>query len=274
MIKFAIQDSNVKDEHVDKLIDACIDLRFSYECFGRVPFTDTLTGDIVNDTDNIIIPFGEVKLIEMYNRNKLPDNWKIFYNSTAFRHDTMVQESILLKKLLLNGDAALEKFPECRNDTYWIDKFIKPVNDLKLFNGQILPAHTSLEDLLNRQTVDSSIFDKSENIIIADNKDIIDEFRVFVVNGKVITKSLYKHGNRLVGGFSYKFSKLENFLINFLSLFYQPAKAYCVDICTTKGRFGRNWHILEYNALQCSGFYNCDVQAILKTLLWHVHESC
>ncbi len=269
MIKIAIQDSYIRDEHADKLIDACEYWNIPFECFGLIPFSDKITGDITEDKTNTIIPFGATKLIHLYNKGKLPANWKIFHTDIAFSQSEIAKENFILRSLLLNKEAQYYDFPECKDYTFSEDRFIKPDNDLKLFNAKILPAFTSLEQLFEDETAASDIYDRKEKVLVADLKNIVDEFRIFVVAGHVISKTIYKNKGNLTGGFSYKFSWLERFIINNLATIYEPDFAYVVDICTTQGRFGKNWHILEYNALQCSGFYNCNVREIIHALAWY-----
>jgi hypothetical protein len=266
MIKIAIQDSYIKDEHVEKLVDACEYLNIPFECFGLIPDTDKITGDILNDKESTIIPFGATKLIHLYNQEKLPRNWKIFHDNESFSHSAMLKKSFLLRLLLLNADSDIYNFPQCEKDFFLDDLFVKPANDLKLFNGQILPSGSTLEELFSEQAVRDDIYTKNEKVLFAPLKQVVDEYRVFVVKDEVVAKSLYKIDGKLTGGFSYKFTWLERFMLNNLAIIYKPDEAYVVDICTTQGRFGKNWHILEYNAIQCSGFYNCDVRQILHAL--------
>ena len=43
---------------------------------------------------------------------------------------------------------------------------------------------------------------------------------------------------------------------------YQPAEAFVMDICLTPD----GWKIVEINCINCSGFYNGDMQKLLIAL--------
>ena len=254
MFKVAIQSAT----SAEALIKACEKLSIPYEIF-HLSLDGEITGTILKDSSNVILPFGSVELLQLYRKNKLPANWKIFYTDYSFSQLESSTNNSLLSYLYLNNDAYFYDFSKCANSFYIEDRFVK--SDLKLFNGQILDSGTSLKELFSS--------DIAGQVLFSPVKSILDEFRVFVVDGEVVSKCLYKRNGNLVGGFSYKFSWLERFIINNLACIYKPDTAYVVDICTTKGILGKKWHILGYEALQCSKFYTCDIVQVLHALIWY-----
>lgn len=281
-VKIAIQDSYIREDHTAKLVEACKKVGVDYECFGLVPFVENVSairGDITQDTESFIIPFGSTKIIKLWLRNQLPENWKIFYNSIGFDFRNQLQfvdRKLKLRNHLLNSENShFLHFPECADLKFQQDKFIKPTDDLKLFNGQILPRYTSLRELLSQQNTDSNIYDRNEAVIISDVVEIEKEWRCFVVDDELASISLYKeNGKPNVKLQLYDFDVYD--MYDLISL-YNPTRSgspYVVDICRIKDKSGLdNYRIVEYNAFQCSGFYACNVEKILRKLVDSIYYN-
>lgn len=272
MIKIAIQDSYIPDKHATQLVDACRSLGISYECFGLIPFSDSIIGGILEDKTSIIIPFGATKILHLYYQEKLPKNWVIWHDKLAFNQAVLAEEpssvGLKMKNFLLNGSAEYKNWPDCADDNYNKWKFVKPVDDLKLFNGQALDPMYTLREQLALQTTDSDIYNHNELIMFADFKEINEEWRCFVVKNEVVISQYKKEGRPFV---SNVVGNKDKFAITVLARTFNPLsdKPYVVDICTTGTGFFKKYFILEYNAFQCSGFYQHDVKDILHVLMRH-----
>lgn len=272
MIKIAIQDSYIPDNHASQLVEACQKLGIAYECFGLIPFSDSITGGILEDTTSTVIPFGSTKILHLYYQGKLPKNWVTWHNKEQFNQQFIGEQQssvgLKVKSFLLNGSAEYYNFPKVADDMFETDKFVKPADDLKLFNGQVLPKWISLREQLDKQTTDSTIYDRQEKVIVADVKEINDEWRVFVIKDEVFISQYKKNGRPFI---STEIGKKDKFAVTCLAKTFNPLqdKPYVVDICTTGTGFFKQYYILEYNAFQCSGFYAHDAAQILHALTWY-----
>lgn len=279
MIKIAIQDSGVPSSYTSALVDACISLGIDYECFGLVSYSDgghKFTGNIFDDTQSLIIPFGSVKLVKLGIQEKLPRNWKFFYDLDGF--DLLYQMGIetsskdILAKYLLNANSTFSIFPNCANTRFDVDKFVKPVNDLKLFNGQILPKNKSLLELLTEQETKQSVYNNSQFILYADLLPVVKEWRCFVINGEVVGTSLYaEHG---ITKKEFEFPSIRDIhYIEALATMFEPAgknNPYVVDICRLTDEEERSFDqfkIVEYNCFHSSGLYGINVEYMLRKLV-------
>jgi hypothetical protein len=275
-IKVAVQDSYIPENYTSRLLEACKSLGIGCECFGLISYTDggfKLTGDITEDRDSLIIPFGSVKLIKLWLEKKLPDNWLIFYDrqgfdASYFNYIQLPTTGKFLKDHLVNGGAFFEDFPVCADyRNIQQDLFCKPASDLKLFHAHIIPAGKSLRETLEEQNTNSSIYSRKEKILFAGVGNIIEEYRCFVVGNSVATSQYKYNGEWLEKATSVPAMMM---FFNLLHL-YDPTLSgnpYVVDIARVMTDKGSEWRILEYNAFQCSGIYEgIDVRYLLSNLI-------
>ena len=105
-----------------------------------------------------------------------------------------------------------------------------------------------------------------ELVLVSSPKNIDKEFRFIVVNGKVVTGSLY-------AGTDSEFQKIDPFKIpegarSFTiaqeivkEVNWQPDRVWVLDICKTKSD---EWKVLEIGAFSCAGMYECDKKIIVE----------
>ncbi len=120
-------------------------------------------------------------------------------------------------------------------DINWIEEeyFVRPVDDTKAFNGGIYNKNT---------------LQYNGEVIVANLKHIRREYRFFVIDGKIVGKSLYK-----VNG-SLEESEIvdcgaENFALEMIKKFNEPG--FVIDIADVEGTY----KIMELNCFNASGFY-------------------
>lgn len=94
-------------------------------------------------------------------------------------------------------------------------------------------------------------------IIIAPLTKIYTENRFFVIDGVIVTGSLYKRGSQvcyqnLDGGVADP--ELMSFARAMVDT-WQPNRAYTLDIASTS----EGYKVIEINAINSSGFYACDM---------------
>ncbi len=92
-------------------------------------------------------------------------------------------------------------------------------------------------------------------------KNIEDEWRVFMVNGKAITGSHYRRDNRLdvYPGVPEEVVEFTEFLDKEV---YSQALVYTLDICKCKGLL----KVVEVNGFNSSGFYSSDVDRLVTSI--------
>lgn len=132
--------------------------------------------------------------------------------------------------------------------------FVRPNADNKSFNGQIMNRDEFLDWQRTMVAMeDSSTITKDDIIILAPLKEIYAEYRFYVVNGKVITGSLYKSRDTVV-----YVECIDQAVIDYAQAvvrMYAPSIAFVIDIADTPEGF----RVLETNSISSSGFYAIDV---------------
>ncbi len=89
------------------------------------------------------------------------------------------------------------------------------------------------------------------------------EWRLFIVDGKPVAASQYRSNGRLKIE-SHAPSAVLQFAEQMCDI-WTPCDLFVIDICEQDG----NYYIVELNAMNCAGFYACDVEAIVQSVAEH-----
>lgn len=130
--------------------------------------------------------------------------------------------------------------------------FIRPDSPLKTFTGDVVSRDSLDHDLEYFAFRDAG---PDHLVVVSTPAEIQSEWRFIVVDGQVITGSLYKREDDLVAepvndgeAFSYAQSVCNE-------TGYSPERVWVLDICqTTNGMF----HVLEVGGFSLAGLYACD----------------
>jgi hypothetical protein len=134
--------------------------------------------------------------------------------------------------------------------------FIRPVHDTKAVTGRVRSLgewQEHIREALNTRGGPSSV----TLLQMATPKTILNEWRVYVVNGKPVTASSYRVNGRpntagdvpeKVLGYAGDIAKT-----------YSPHPVYVLDVCEAEDH---TLKVMEINAFNASGFYWCDVYKI------------
>ena len=144
--------------------------------------------------------------------------------------------------------------------------FVRPQFDNKAFTGithtkeqylnwakQIAEIEEDLEDR------NACLLNKNTPIALAPERKILAEYRLFVVEGKIVTGSLYKLGKRVIYDSDYLNDEVVKFAESMIEM-WEPAKGYVLDIAETP----EGCKVIEYNNLNCSGLYASNVHKLIE----------
>lgn len=141
------------------------------------------------------------------------------------------------------------------NDTV----FMRPTRADKIFTGQLVYREDYEKCVARFGFYDD---DPTNLVIVAEPQNLVNEWRFFVVDGKVITGALYRSLGKsvdvqiteddVVFGQAQKFADI-----------WQPQKLYTLDLCETKAG---DVKILEIGAFSCSGQYASDISKLVKAV--------
>jgi hypothetical protein len=132
--------------------------------------------------------------------------------------------------------------------------FVRPNADDKSFSGQLMTKVEFLEWQARIGAMDdAATLTKDDIIILAPLKEIHAEYRFYVVDGRVVTGSLYKRGHTV----TYDECRDER-VIGFARWMVEkfcPSIAFVLDIADTPSGL----KVLETNSISSSGFYAIDI---------------
>lgn len=165
------------------------------------------------------------------------------------------------KKNMLNGDAITASIKDIVIPETLNRFFARPLEDTKSFAGNVFSKEefTSWIDKIN-SIVGYSTVTPETPIMIAPIQEIYSEYRLFVVDKKIITGSLYKLGDKVV----YNSLLDDNALAfgNEMIQQWQPDRAFVLDVAITP----KGYKIIEINNINSSGFYSADLTKFIVAI--------
>ena len=270
-----------------RFIEALERLQVDYIVVKPIPFTnqflpadfDSMTQEVDDveepfiDTNQKVIVMGATALSRVAKSRGwtpgtyLNDNFDFSKWREGFGEDN-----------ILNGDAEVGLIKQITIPPYDY-VFVRPVHDTKSFSGEVMSIdklHEWLKDISKIEEVDEFLLlHKNTEIMISSAKEIYSEYRMFIVNGIVVTGSRYKLGNRVTSDANvpddvYRFTERmvrvwQEKVDCTLAIYptdYAPAAAYVMDIADT----ALGMKVIEINNINSAGFYAADCQKIIAAL--------
>lgn len=144
--------------------------------------------------------------------------------------------------------------------------FVRPVLDSKTFNGEVKSKYDFkdwqqtikfMEEFMTDELVDIPMLNKDTIIAVASAKKIYSEYRLFVVNKKIVTGSQYQLGGKLITTANID-ARVYHFATKMIYT-WMPASAFVMDIADTPDGL----KVIEINNINSSGFYAADPQKII-----------
>lgn len=159
---------------------------------------------------------------------------------------------------LLNSDATMYPIAGNLTRAFERDKFIKPSKDEKAFDAGILAAGETIEAFIARQPQARNWH--GETAVVASCKAIIAEYRFFVVQGEVVTGSMYRFAGK--ANFNANIPGAILAAANEFAQMYHPHAVFTMDLAETPDGI----RIIEYNCWNASRLYAADVGRIFHAV--------
>lgn len=212
--------------------------------------------EIVLDIEGPIVVYGSYTLaLIAAKRGWTPGS---FVNGN-FTHEAWVQGWGASR--LLNGGAVV-----CRLDAIESalcgreNVFLRPLEDTKSFSGMVLGREEALWWAQRAINADSAQLHSATEIVVASTRSILAEYRLFVVDGRVVTSSLYKMGQRIISD-AYTPQGVLDYAQRCIEL-WVPDRAFVLDIAETPEGFC----IIEVNNINSAGVYAADVSRLVQAI--------
>lgn len=261
MTTWVIQTNHLEMTQITMLAEALRELGISIVDVGVIPFSHEFITEI-DVTDSKIIPYGSTTLMKIAEKR----GWNgLFFDRSTFRADVWNKN----RSDMLNHDAefmtvreAMTEFANRPKDSEW---FIRPIEDLKQFNGTMTNA---AEITRWMSSVESGNFSFDENVVVsvASPKEIQMEWRYFVVDRKIVTGSSYRfRGLRLTRREEDPkvLAEAQEFADKWL-----PHENVVMDLALTE----EGLKVVEFNCLNASGFYYHNVRDFAKAVTAYMEK--
>jgi hypothetical protein len=144
--------------------------------------------------------------------------------------------------------------------------FVRPVEDSKTLTGSIMTL-TEIEDTVQKvlklkpTDIPEGSFAHDTDLMIFDPVTILQEWRVWIVDDKIVTYSLYKSGSTVVYRNEID-DDAKEFGAKMVALNPAYAKAYVMDVCRTP----EGLRLLETNCCNSAGFYAADLFKFVEAI--------
>lgn len=168
---------------------------------------------------------------------------------------------------MLNTQAAMWRFIEVPQASLPDRFFCRPAQDNKLWKAgpttrvEFLEWQARIRKLWDDPEAHSSIQPDTWTVI-GPLKEIAQEHRFWIVDGRIVTNSLYKRGDR-VAYESHSDPEVVAFAEKIAAHPWQPQRAYVLDVSVGPSR---ELHVIEANNLGSAGLYAADVQKLVGAI--------
>lgn len=147
--------------------------------------------------------------------------------------------------------------------------FTRPSEDLKQFSGQVMTTKECIEFFTNASECESSVaynISPDTVVVLATPKNILAEWRWFVVDRKIISGSMYRFK-----GQQHSAIELDALVIieaQGLANDWLPHDNCVMDLALTEDGI----KVIEFNCINSSGFYDNDVNLVFSAL-WDYYRK-
>lgn len=232
-----------------------------YHVVKIVPFVHEISGPSpVIAPDEKVIIYGSIGIQVLARRN----GWKPGVFSVCTEEETRTH----LGDLYLNADltrmmiSEVASYAATKQDKF----FIKPDTDTKEFAGEIMAAESFLPWYDNMRKI-GYLEDHDFPVVLSSPKPLGCEWRVVVVDGKISSYSLYRQWQSVMPE-HHILPEVEALVMEAHARF-SPAPVYVIDVC----QVGDEFKVIEYNAFNSAGLYECEVEKIIDDVTAYVETS-
>ena len=271
-IKWVIQKNLLSESSFDKIVTTLERSKNSNIIHPIIvkPFTDEWRYDIPIDYDGLTFYYGSTTMVKALWRRSVETGFfepGLFFHPKKFRMSNYIDH---WGYAMLNSSATIIDVANVKNlrnpdrspihDEQLV--FIRPDDDSKSFSGHVIEFGKILEWLDNENFTNR---EDIGNVLIGLPYNIETEWRLFVVNGRLITWSKYKEKGKLSTSLTAPVDLL--YKARQWIKQYQPAEAFVMDV----GLCGGNYYIIECGCINAAGFYDAHLPILFTALGNHLY---
>lgn len=270
-IRWVVQTNLGSGKNAQDIIAACKKIGVEVVGVEPIPF-DTKLPEMPH-SDKETIYYGSTNFIKNaygIHPNFNVDQYKKAYGSHFLNSDAefMTFESAydsMVRSTLLADNSITDA-------TEYVDTpiFIRPCEDIKEFPGQVTTRRMFMEwaeKILNLSTDECVYVNGKTNIIVSPVRNVMHEWRLFMVNGKYSTGSYYRSLGRGVF-IDWMPSKVIEFAER-MSALWTPDDIFVMDVAEVDGSL----YVIECNGWNSCGLYKSDIQKLVSDITTFKQEK-
>ncbi|MDJ1506930.1 ATP-grasp domain-containing protein [Xanthocytophaga agilis] len=254
-LQWVVQRMLTDSNDIQKIRQACESVSIDFFEVDIIPFTDQLP-EFPLDKQSIF--YGSTNFMNLvYAHPELRKG--LFLDKVAFTIENYLSK---WQRYMLNSDALVVTFQELMAMPYNEDQllFIRPNEDSKAFAGETR-FFKDIADWYYRLTqIENINLSLDTKIIVGEPYNIKKEWRLWIVNKKVVAASQYRE--------YFKLKKVEGCPQEVIAFAeqrcqeYTPHPIFVMDI----GHCGDSLYIIECNCMNSAGFYKADIAQIIHSV--------
>lgn len=261
-IQWVIQKNLTSEDVIDRIEQACREVGVDCHAVNVIPFSEQLPAFPAGKRS---IFYGSTTTMYLvYQDEKYREG--VFFDEKNY---TMAHYLEKWREHMLNFGARVFSIKEVRNLNYEKDKlfFVRPDADSKSFSGAVKrfgEIDAWIEQI--RASEDMAITEDTQ-IILAEPYHITTEWRLWIVNGKVVTASQYRENFKLKTA-----PGCPQMVIDFAErrcADYALNDVFVMDI----GLCGDQLYIIECGCMNSAGFYQADITAIIRSVTEYFYQK-
>ena len=261
--RWVIQNNLIAENDRSQLQNACKEMDIEVEEVIVIPFSSEIPKFTIDDKVNVY--FGAISFINnVYEQYNHPVG--VFFN------ENFTMENALGKwgEYMLNYGSKITTFKEFSVENNKDDElfFIRPDADDKSFAGEVW-EFGQVKDWHKRIIISDTVnLTENTKILVGEAYNINKEWRNYIVDGKVVTSSLYRKHFKL----NKSSQDIPSDMIKFVEdrcKEYQPHKIFVMDVATSGG----DYYIIECGCINSVGLYACDIPKLVKEITYFVLYS-
>ncbi len=257
---WVIQDGFFHDPSVVEMVDILKRCEIPHTIVKVIPFVGEIIPDI-NPEGNVIC-FGSYSMRHTAKRK----GWYPGVFDLNGISDQIFTTENKWTDHLLNADGVCCTFVDAgkvANELGLTEFFMRPIADSKVFAGGVF---SSLEydgwrhGVVELEEDDGTTLRGNTDVVVSRPKNIMAEYRLYVIDDKIVTASQYKINDQV------KYDSLvDEDILEFgreRIAEIRLAAAYCLDLCRTDNGI----KIVEVNTINAAGMYHGNVGKIVEAL--------
>lgn len=258
-IQWVVQRNLTSRSDFEALKESCHKIGVTFIELDIIPFTSKLpefdrsrSSIIYGSTTFNGLAFGDPNLRK-----------GLFFDEVMFSMENYIEK---WGRHMLNYDASVITFKELiGRDNYNPDKllFVRPNDDSKSFAGEVKRFDEINEWYEKLKAVENTNLSLDSKIVVSEPYNIHYEWRLWVVNKKVVAASKYRE--------YFKLRKEEGCPADVVSFAeercqqYTPHDVFVMDICLC----GDEYFIVECGCMNGAGFYKANIENIVSNVTEH-----